>query len=251
MIGRFSIAWSFLTAIPFPFSEKGNLPPEVMGRALPAFPWVGLALGLILAAANWLLGTVLPPAMLSLSVLFLLVLLTRGLHLDGLADTIDGLQGRNREESLRIMKEGTIGAFGATGLFFVLGFKIAGLASLPPGEAVRALLIMPVIGRWSFVTLMAFFPYGRPEGGLGAPFISHAGIREWAWATLFTLLMVLSIAPLRGIGVAGTALLFSWIAGRYFTRRLGGVTGDTIGATGEIIEAFCLIQWNVYRHVWE
>lgn len=250
MIHRFCVAWNFLTAIPFPFFGKESIRPEEMGRALTAFPWVGLALGSVLAAAYRILGAALPPAMASLSVLFLLVLLTGGLHLDGLADTIDGLQGASREDALRIMREGPIGAFGALGLIFVIGFKIVGLSSLPVDSAVRALWMMLVIGRWTFVTLLVHFPYPRSEGGLGTPFVLHSSKSDWVWATLFTILIVFSIASFGGLAAAGTALLLAWLAGRYLALRLGGLTGDTIGAIGEIIEAISLVQWNIYQHYW-
>jgi len=248
IIDRFCSAWNFLTVIPFLFSGKAAPSAKEIGRSLIVFPLVGGVLGLLLAAAYRTFSAALPPAMVSLSVVFLSVLITGGLHLDGLADTIDGLQGKSREEALRIMKEGTIGAFGALGLIFVLGFKISSLSFLPPGEAVKAVWIMPVLGRSAFVMLLVHFPYGRAEGGLGAPFALHSRRSDSVWATVFTLLIAFLVASVWGIVAVTAALIVTWMAGCYFTRRFGGITGDMIGATGEVIEALTLVQWNIYQH---
>ncbi|MBI1821003.1 MAG: adenosylcobinamide-GDP ribazoletransferase [Nitrospirae bacterium] len=247
MIHQFAAAWNFLTIIPFPFAGKETVSAEDLGRSLTAFPWVGLALGLMAGAAYLGLSQALPQALVALSVIFLLTIATRGLHMDGLADTLDGLQGRTREISLKIMKESTIGTFGALGLIFALGFKVSALFSLPPREAIKALWMMPLLGRWVFVTLLVYFPYARPEGGLGSAFVSHAKPSNWIWATLFTGVAAILIASWWGAVLAGITLSLTWMAGRYFKSRLGGVTGDTVGGTGEVVETVTLILWNVYE----
>ncbi|MHB8481655.1 MAG: adenosylcobinamide-GDP ribazoletransferase [Nitrospiria bacterium] len=247
MVRQFAIAWNFLTIVPFPFGGKEINSSGRLGGSLTAFPWVGLVLGLMAGAVYSGLSQVLSQAVVSLSVIFFLTMVTRGLHMDGLADTLDGLQGKTRERSLRIMKESTIGTFGALGLIFAIGFKVSALYSLSSKEAIKALWMMPLLGRWAFVTLLVYFPYARPEGGLASAFVAQAKPVNWVWATVFTGMGVVLIASWRGAVLAGITLVLTWMAGHYFKNRLGGVTGDTVGGTGEVVETVTLILWNVYE----
>ncbi len=246
MINRFVTAWNFLTVIPFPFSRREDFSSENLGRSLIAFPLVGSLLGLLAGGVYLGLEKILPPMVVSVSVIFGLTLVTRGLHLDGLADTIDGLQGKSREASLRIMRESTIGAFGALGLIFLLLFKFSSLFSLPFQEGMKALFVMPILGRWAFVTLLVFFPYARTEGGIASPFIHDARPIIWAGSTIFTVVVLFLIASWRGALLAALVFLLTLLSGFYFKSRLGGVTGDIVGGTGEVVEALSLVFWNVY-----
>lgn len=246
MINRFVTAWNFLTVIPFPFSRREDFSSENLGRSLIAFPLVGTILGLLMGGAYLGLEKMLPRMVAVVSIIFGLTLMTRGLHLDGLADMIDGLQGKGREASLRIMRESTIGAFGALGLIFLILFKFSSLYSLPFKEGVKALLVMPILGRWAFVTLLVFFPYARTEGGIATPFISDARPVIWIGSTLFTVVVLFLIASWRGEILAALVLLLTLLSGSFFKSRLGGITGDIVGGTGEVMEALSLVFWNVY-----
>lgn len=248
MFNQFIAAWNFLTAFPFPFSGKESYSSGRLAGSLIAFPWVGLVLGLILEGAYLGLGRILPPAIVSLAVVLLLVIMTRGLHLDGLADTVDGLQGKTPEASLRIMKDSAIGAFGALGLIFVIGFKVTALYDLPPEEAIKALWLTPILGRSVFVTLLVYFPYARPEGGIATPFMKDSKPWHWVLATLFTLAAGHFIASWRGELLALIILSLAFLSGMYFKRRLGGITGDVVGGAGEAAEALSLILWDIYAH---
>jgi adenosylcobinamide-GDP ribazoletransferase len=249
MISRFVTAWNFLTVIPFPFSRREDFSSENLGRSLVAFPLVGLLLGLFAGGAYFGLEKILPPMVVAISIIFGLTLMTRGLHLDGLADTIDGLQGKSREASLRIMRESTIGAFGALGLIFLVLFKFSSLYSLPFKEGMKALFVMPILGRWAFVTLLVFFPYARMEGGIASPFIRDARPIIWIGSTLFTVIGLFLIASWQGEILTALVLLLTLVSGSFFKSRLGGVTGDIVGGTGEVIEALSLIFWNVYMNL--
>lgn len=246
-MNRFATAWNFLTIIPFPFTGRERCSSENLGRSIVAFPAVGCVLGLLAAGMNFGLDLLFPRMIVSISVVFGLTLMTRGLHLDGLADTLDGLQGKNREDSLRIMRESTIGAFGAIGLIFLIGFKVASIESLSVEVGLKALLVMPILGRWAFVTLLVFFPYARTEGGIATPFMNQ-DFRPLLWfgSTLFTLAVLYLVASWRGAVLAAAVLLLTSLSGFYFKNRLGGVTGDVIGATGEVGEVLSLLLWNVF-----
>lgn len=245
MFFRFLDAWNFLTAVPLPFARKRQVGRAELGKSLPAFPLVGLILGGLSAGVYFGTTRGLPSPLAVLPVLLFMVLMTRGLHMDGLADTLDGLQGKNREEAFRIMKDSTIGAFGAAGLIFLLGFKAVSLAVLTASEAQAALLVTPLLGRTVFVTLMVFFPSARPGQGLADSFISSAGKKEWFFSLLIAVPAVFLIAKWKGLCVSVLIIGFSFLAGYFFRRRLGGVTGDIVGGTGEVCEAFALVLWNI------
>ena len=123
----------------------------------------------------------------SVLVIVLLVLLTRGLHQDGLADTIDGLAGgRTVEDRLRIMRDPSVRALGATGLFLSLLLRYAGLLAVPQAWRVPVLLCMPAVGRWAMVCVACASPYARRDGGWQrhSSRISRGGMcwsRLWWW----------------------------------------------------------------------
>src|SRR5262249_17813095 len=132
------VAFRYLTVLPLPRSRG----PGDFGRAAGWFPVVGLALGGCLAIASLGLDRVLPPGVGALLLIALWVGLTGGLHLDGLADTCDGLGGGwSRERALSIMRDAWTGPYGVTAIVLVLGLKVATLASLPTGLAWRAILL--------------------------------------------------------------------------------------------------------------
>lgn len=241
MIRTFIIAWDFLTLVPI--GRESLEDPKALGQSMAVFPLVGLALGAILMTAWWFLSWIFPGLIANMLVLLILIILTGGLHLDGLADTVDGLMASTREETLRIMRDGPIGAFGAIGIFFLLGFKVAGLYAIPIQNAGMALLLMPVIGRWVQVMLVVLFPYARTEGGLVTPFSHYAGKKEFLLATLFALVITVYLMRWNGLIMLAVVFVAAWAMGVYFKKRLGGITGDIIGASSEGAEALSLLVW--------
>lgn len=239
------IALSFLTTLPLP-----PLPAEAFlsgrGRAFAWYPAVGLLIGLLLTGAAWLLGF----TNLSLSVqtgLLLLawMLLTGGLHLDGVMDSCDALFAPvSVERRLAILKDVHTGAFGVIGLFFVLGLKWALLASLL-GQAGGwlVLLLAPVWGRWMLVWAAWRFPYARREESLGRTMTAGLSRREVWLATLF----VLIVQSVLGFGSPWLLvallclplghLLAGWAAGKLG----GGLTGDIYGFLCEVTEVLVLL----------
>lgn len=236
----FRVAGAFLTI--FPVANSLEMDGQRLGRCMGLFPAVGLALGLALAASSWILTPLLPRPVVDGLLLLLLVLATGALHLDGVADMVDGLAGsRNRETSLRIMKDSRVGAMGAVGLIMVLLLKYVSLSQLPLAQQGAALIIMPTAGRWCQVFLATCAPYIRSEGGTGSAFVDHVGRAELLRASLTLLLAALILFSLKGVLVCALLLLFVLLLWRYFDRRLGGVTGDVLGASSEFVEVFSLI----------
>jgi adenosylcobinamide-GDP ribazoletransferase len=206
------------------------------------YPAIGLLLGLILWAAHWALSLFLPRALGDGLVLLFLVILTGALHLDGLADTLDGLAaGKAPEERLRIMKDHRVGTFGAVGLILVLGLKFLALHSLLTQDVGKALLAALTLSRWSMVQLTYRAPYARREGGLGLPFKENLKKREMVLATLTSLAVSLFVFRFWGailwLGVGVVTLLFQ----SFFEKKIGGITGDILGAANETNEVFALI----------
>ncbi len=236
----FRLAGAFLTV--FPLGSKLDFTAERLGRSMGLFPAVGLTLGLLLVVCNWLLTPLLPRAVVDCLLMLLLILATGALHLDGVADLLDGLAGsRDREGSLRIMKDSRVGAIGAVGLVMVLLLKFLSLYHLPLVHKNAALLLMPAAGRWCQVFLASCSSYIRSEGGTGAAFVDNVGQPELLRASLTLLLAALVLFTFKGLIFIGLLLLLAALLRHYFERRLGGVTGDVLGASTEITEVLSLL----------
>jgi adenosylcobinamide-GDP ribazoletransferase len=238
----FIFAWHFLTTIPLSRTHHEPTAPE-LAASMAWYPVVGLLIGGGLITVDLALGAVCEAGVVNALLIVALVLLTRGLHQDGLADTLDGLAGgRTPEERLPIMRDPRVGAIGATGLFLSLILRYAGLAALPAEMRSPALLYMPAVGRWAMVTLAWASPYARPEGGLAAPFLTHLSWRHVAISTA-----VLAVGLAAGLGAVGALLVLTagtlvvLAAWRAFRGWFGGITGDTLGAANEVIEILFLL----------
>jgi adenosylcobinamide-GDP ribazoletransferase len=236
----FRLAGAFLTVLPVARGVATD--PARLARSMGLFPAVGLVLGLALVLVDHALGLLLPRSVLDCLLILLLIAVTGGLHLDGVADLTDGLAGgRDREGALRIMKDSRVGAMGAVALVMVLLLKYLSLVNIPPGMKPAALLLMPAAGRWVQVVLAACCPYARPEGGTGAAFVDRVGHRESLIATATLLLAAAVLFRLQAVIVVAALALAAIALSRYFRARLGGVTGDVLGAATELVEVFVLL----------
>jgi adenosylcobinamide-GDP ribazoletransferase len=206
------------------------------------FPVVGLLLGAFLWGAYTGLLLLFPILVAAAVLLALSVLATGGLHLDGLADTLDGLGGgKDRQQSLRIMKDSTLGAFGVIGLILILLLKFALFLALAEKGQSRALLVFPIISRWSMVGLAYLSPYARAEGGLGEAMTDLVTGRHLVFATGLATMLTLLVFSLRGLLALGAVAGFTWLVSLYCRRRLGGITGDILGALNELNEVLVLL----------
>ncbi len=239
-------ALRFLTLIPTP-----GMPPisaEAIPRAIPFFPLAGLVLGALLVATDAALGVFWGPLVQSIGVVVVWGILTGGLHLDGLSDTFDGVMSwRSRERKLEIMQDSRIGAMGALALIAVLALKVAFLLEITQGRW-QALLLVPMLGRWADVFGIVRFPPAR-EGGLGRSFQEQLRPHDFAFATGTALLAALLLGGSSGLAALVAVALVALLVGRWWTRDLGGLTGDTYGALCEIGEVVALAalsaaMWN-------
>jgi adenosylcobinamide-GDP ribazoletransferase len=184
---------------------------------------------------------VLPLPAAAALLLTLTVLLTRGLHLDGLADTVDGLGGGcTPEQRLAIMKDSRLGAFGGVALVLALLLKFTFLLALLEQGGGLGLALFPIISRGGMVFLAYLSPYARPEGGLGRAMTEGVDGLVFGSAAVGTLGLAFLAGGLWGLGLMAGAVPVVWLLSRYYRRQLGGITGDTLGATNELVEILVL-----------
>lgn len=232
----------FLTRIPLP---ELKLEPRDFARGAAWFSWVGGLVALPAWAATLLLPW-LGVRLTALLALALWVLITGGLHLDGLADSVDGLSGGrgDRTRTLDIMRDSRIGSHGALALALLLMLKWAALERvLELGRP--AWLIAPVVGRFAATVLLVCFPYAR-SSGLGAPFVGELGVVTLLIGAAPVALGVALLGPLSGWAV-GAALLVALLVGLRMHRLLGGLTGDVYGAAVELSELAALLALSVWH----
>lgn len=227
------LAFRFLTRLPV---GGGALDGADLGRSCAWFPLPGAAMGLLVAGAFHLAAGHAPPLLAGALGAAALAGLSGGLHLDGLADVLDGLSGGrgDRARILAIMRDSRIGAHGAAALVLVLLAKAAALAELAARDDLWLVLAAPAVARFVAVPLVVGFPYARPEG-LGKPFHGGAGPREVAVAAVLAAVAVAPAAP-GSLGCAAAALAAGYAVALAARRRLGGLTGDVYGAAIELAE---------------
>lgn len=243
-LATFLAGFRFLTIIPVPWSCEQD--GRFFKSSLFFFPLIGLFIGAFCSGVVALCSSFLPAALTVLLGLLLLAAISGGLHLDGLADSFDGLlSSRPRERALEIMRDSHIGAMGVIGLIFLILAKFAALLTLPQGTMIQALLLMPLIGRTAIVLSMALLPYARKGTGLGLLFYSSSSRRVAASGLLFAILAVLLVSfeasILIFLGLLLTVGFFSW----WSFAKLGGATGDTLGAVCELSELSVAVSLSI------
>jgi adenosylcobinamide-GDP ribazoletransferase len=236
-------AFGFLTIIP----GFGNIRLESgeLGKSSSFFPVVGLVMGMGLYLISIIPG--LSPFLLAVISMLFLLGITRGLHTDGVIDTFDGfLSGRReRDEILGIMKDSRVGALGWMGAFSLYVLKIALFYEiylrLSPG--LHSLLMLPPVLSRGGVAFYAFvFPPAGGKSSLGRSFMQGVGLREMLVSTLLMLLFSFRPSvPMAALLPAG--ILLFWLGWGYLCRaKIGGITGDTMGAGIEFSETLCLLM---------
>lgn len=235
----FWLALQFLTRLPVPRIVEYTV--EDRGRSVLYYPVVGLLIGAALTGFSFLLADV-NPGLRAALLLLAWVLLTGALHLDGLADSADAWLGGHgdRVRTLEIMKDSCNGPAAIVAVVLVLMVKFAALSALTHAAYWPALVLAPLLGRVSLVLLFLTTPYVRAEG-IGAVYAANL---PRGGATII-LLTVAILAPV-SLGYAGlwpvvAALAMVWLLRRLMLQRLGGATGDTLGASCEIVEAAVLV----------
>lgn len=234
----FLLAVQFLTRLPVPASA--GFTPERLAAATRYYPLAGALIGGFAALAYGLALMLWPPAIAVLISMAATIALTGAFHEDGLADTFDGIGGGlTRERALEIMKDSRIGTYGAVALILTLALKAASLAYLPAGLAMAALVAAHGLSRFSSVVVIATSHYVR-QAGTGKPTSERMSTESLAIAAATGLLCVglllWAAGPMAVLaGLAGLAL-GHLVLRLVFERKLGGYSGDALGAVQQASE---------------
>lgn len=231
---RFAVSLSFLTVFRLPVS--GEITSRDSGAGYACFPVVGFIVGLVACLTVLALRSVMPPLLLAAWTCVLTTLVTRGFHLDGLADLADGLGGGyTPQRRLEIMKDSATGAFGAIGLILAILVKTCAVYSLIMAGNWLPLATVPALGRFAIV-VCAYKSSCARSGGLAKAGLEYITSGSVLAAALFALVFALppgfKQAPVLFASAAACGLFVRSLA----HRSLGGVTGDVLGATNEITE---------------
>ncbi len=234
VLGPLFAGLAFLTVLPIPARWCGE--SRDLERSLVWFPLIGLMIGGLIAGFDSGVNALLPVLPASVLTVIAMVAISGALHLDGLADTADGfLSSRPRERILEIMRDSRVGPMGVLAIVGILLLKVATVASLPPPVRFGTLVLLPLAGRTAPVLIMSTLGYVR-EQGLGTAFQRKSGF----FAPLLALAS-LAAAGFLAAGPAGLVAVASAVGGTaifalWCRARIGGYTGDTLGAACELAE---------------
>jgi len=236
---RFIIALQFLTV--FRVKKEVEVTKEDLAASMSYFPLVGAVQGTVLVISSYLLSGLLPGNVVAGIAILLLALTNGGLHLDGFADTVDGLAGgKTEEERLRIMRDSSTGAIGVAFVAILILLKYLALSEMPLEAQRPALFMFPVMGRWAMVPMARWSRYARDDEGLGAAFAGNTNATFIAATAIGAILLALAmgIISLLIMLLLGAAVYAFSV---FFRKKLGGVTGDVFGFQSEVAEVLFLV----------
>ena len=231
-------ALQFITILPLGKTRDFDAP-----KMVPYFPLVCILLGLIVALFDAAVTKFWAPPIVALLDVILLAVLSAAFHLDGLADTADGLlSSRPRDEALAIMKDSRIGTMGLVAILFGLSLKWGGIAGLNSQRAI-VLIAVPAYARSAILLGMRYLPYGRMDG-TGKPFFDQKLSLRHFWGLTLPVGLSLGLG-LKAVWLNLSFLMIVSLILWFYKKRLGSITGDMLGAMVEIIEAglFLLISF--------
>lgn len=234
---EFLLALSFLTRLPVPPAEYSD---DAMVGATRFYPLIGLGLGILLAALFSILSLILPNLVAVLLTTAVAIAITGALHEDGLADTGDGLGGGwSKEQALEIMRDSRIGTYGALTLGVTLALKVIALAALPTLAAAGAIVAGHTFGRLAITRVISMLDYVRETGAgdiLGKTHIRQ-GLLPWAATAVAAVLLGFSSGWMATIAAIAATAVVVYLMVSWLKHKLGGFTGDTLGATEQLVEA--------------
>lgn len=235
-------ALRFMTNIPIPWKEGEDM--GEVARSISFFPIVGFIIGIINFGLFSLLSIKFSPFFTSVVVVIWWIFITGGLHLDGMADTSDGVWGgTTKKRRLEIMKDSRTGVFGVLTLISFLLLKTASIyeAAEFHKEIISPLFICaPVLGRWISVFSIYFFNSARREG-LGNFFKENIGIKELVITFVLTVIILFFSGGLIALGAMLIITVLSYFFSLFFRSKLGGLTGDVYGTLCETAEFLTIL----------
>ena len=233
-IKRFVLLLGFMTRIPVPFSLKIN--PEEWGKSLLFAPLVGIVIGGILSGAFYLLEFVFPSSVNVVLILVFYILITGGLHLDGLGDTFDGLfSNRPKEEILKIMHDSRLGTNALLAVISVLFLDLTFLYEIQKkGEILRTLLLMPAAGRMGILAVGGLYSYAKNQDGFAKLFIEHCKTNEFILGFIFYFIACLIVYGKPAVILSISTTIIPLGIAYLMSRKIDGVTGDILGCICEL-----------------
>lgn len=220
---------------------------DSLARSVRFFPVVGLVVGGGAALLHLLLAPHLPRLVAALSVVLYFILVTGGLHEDGLADAADGFGGgAGRENILIIMRDSRIGTFGGLALTFSLVARVIMIASLPLSLVAYYLTTASVLSRWTVLPLGYFLSPAHPStseeaDGQGARIARHTSTAALIFGTLVSIAIAITFLKEHALAPFISVALLTFLTGAYYRKRIGGTTGDCFGATIQLAEISCYL----------
>lgn len=237
---EFVLMIQFLTRIPI--NTVIHIKEEDFHKGVVYFPLVGLLIGSLNALIYFIASRIIQGVFPLMAVIIFNTLITGALHLDGLADTCDGLfSARKKERMLEIMRDSRIGTNGALALIFSILLKIALLDITPKTIMIPTIIMIPVMGRGVMAIILYGSTYARKEG-LGNLFIGKTSLTKTLISAFITMAIAYICLNLLGVLALMIAIVTAFGLRRAFNMRLGGLTGDLLGAINEVVELVALFS---------
>lgn len=233
----FILAVQFMTRIPININLE--VKREDFQKTVKFFPIIGLIIGCFEAIIYCISNKFFSNTIATFMTILFHVIITGGMHIDGLSDTIDGIfSGRSKERMLEIMKDSRIGTFGALAIIFLILGKIIFLTKIPQNNIIKLIIITPVISRTMNIFLMYKRKYARTIEGMGDLFIGVLERKNYIIALVSGILISIIIFKLYGIIIFFISFLFTILFRNYIEKKIDGITGDILGASDELNELF-------------
>jgi len=246
LVQRFLGAVAFMTRLPVPHSVQ-SLPNGLSSSAV-FFPIVGLVVSAGAIVVNHLFSRFVAHDVVIVFVLVFLVAITGGFHEDALADAADGFGGGwDKEQILTIMRDSRVGSFGALAIALALLARFVFLTHIPPLRLDNYLVAGEVTCRWTALPLAFFLSPARQQSGQGAQVAGKITTLSLITGTLMTAVIVGLALGMKALWVGLAAVVVTGASGAYYRRRIGGITGDCLGATNQLTEVAVYFAGVVLR----
>lgn len=230
----------FLTTIPLPFQLKVD--NRDFGKGLVFAPVVGLLIGAVMASVFSLVEMILPFQAAIIVTVLAYITLTGGLHLDGLGDTFDGLfSNRPKERMLEIMRDSRVGTNAVLAVTVVLLLDVSLLWGVDREQLIKVILLFPAAGRVGSVIGAGISEYARAGEGLGKSFIDYCSKGDVIIGIAIYLAAAYAVKGFMGVLEGAVPVVAAFLSTRFFSRKIGGATGDVLGAVCELNQSFYLV----------
>lgn len=241
-------ALQFLTILRF--KRQYSQDAQGLGSSSLYFPLVGAFLGLVLIALDKILFLILPVGLINIILIFTLIITNGALHIDGLADSFDALfSSKSKEEMLSIMHEVHKGTFGVLAIVAVISFKIALLSAIPTELRCLSLFLMAVLSRYSMSLAVTFFPYAR-DNGKAKVFFQQKKLKYFIISTIIVFILLALTPRFMNLIVFFLMVAFTFFASSWVNKKIGGLTGDSLGALSELNEVLVLLSVFVLSKIY-